>query len=27
VLKAAKGHILGVSEIVGTYQQTAAPLK
>lgn len=27
VLRAAKGHVLGVSEIVGTYQQTAAPLK
>ena len=27
VLKAAKGHILGVSETVGTYQQVEAPLK
>lgn len=27
VLKAAKGHILGVSETVGTYHQVEAPLK
>ncbi|CAO3299610.1 hypothetical protein [Stenotrophomonas maltophilia] len=27
VLKAAKGHILGMSKTVGTYQQVEAPLK